>query len=70
MEKYIKDVALSRDFCQGKSAQLFKKVVETKEPLRVTKNGKDYVVIMDFDEYLKIVDEINFYERNMGIYKK
>lgn len=45
MEKYIEDTTLTREFCKGQSAKLFKKVKDTKKPLRVTRNGKDYVVI-------------------------
>lgn len=64
MEKYIEDLALTRDFCKGQSAKLFKKVKDTKEPLRVTRNGRDYVVVLDFDEYIKMVDKINSIEDN------
>lgn len=63
MEKYIKDTILTREFCKGQSAKLFKKVKDTKKPLRVTRNGKDYVVILDFDEYIKMVEKINLYEK-------
>lgn len=58
MEKYIKDTALTRDFCKGQSAKLFKKAVESKEPLRVTRNGKDYVVILGMEQYLQLMDEV------------
>lgn len=64
MEKYIEDLALTRDFCKGQSAKLFKKVKDTKKPLRVTRNGRDYVVVLDFDEYIKMVDKINSIEGN------
>lgn len=57
MEKYIKDTALTREFCKGQSARLFKKVVESKEPLRVTRNGKDYGVILGMEQYLQLMDE-------------
>lgn len=70
MEKYIENTTLTREFCKGKSAKLFKKVKETKKPLRVTRNGKDYVVILDFDEYIEMVDKINMYERSIGVRKK
>lgn len=70
MEKYIEDTTLTRDFCKGQSAKLFKKVKESKKPLRVTRNGKDYVVILDFDEYIKMVDKINSCERSIGVRKK
>lgn len=69
MEKYIENSALTRDFCKGKSAKLFKIVKETKKPLRVTRNGKDYVVILDFDEYIKLVERINVYESAIEILK-
>jgi len=70
MEKYIEDTTLTREFCKGQSAKLFKKVKDTKKPLRVTRNGKDYVVILDFDEYIKMVDKINSYGRSIGVRKK
>ena len=66
MEKYIENSALTRDFCKGKSAMLFKQVKESKKPLRVTRNGKDYVVVLDFDEYIKLIDKINKYECSKG----
>ena len=70
MEKYIEDTTLTREFCKGQSAKLFKKVKDTKKPLRVTRNGKDYVFILDFDEYIKMVEKINMCERSMGVRKK
>lgn len=70
MEKYIEDMALSRDFNSGKSAKLFKKVHESKKPLRVTKNGRDYVVILDFNEYIKMIDILDLYEESKGDVKK
>lgn len=63
MEKYIEDVALTRDFCKGKSAKYFKQVYENKKPLRVTKNGIDYVVILDFKQYIDLIDKINKLEK-------
>ncbi len=69
MEKYIENATLTRDFCKGQSAKLFKKVKESKKPLRVTRNGKDYVVVLDFDEYIKMVDKINSCERSIGVKK-
>ena len=70
MEKYIENTTLTREFCKGQSAKLFKQVKETKKPLRVTRNGKDYVVILDFDKYIEMVDKINMYERSIGVRKK
>lgn len=70
MEKYIEDTTLTREFCKGQSAKLFKKVKDTKKPLRVTRKGKDYVVILDFDEYIKMVEKINLCERSIGVRKK
>lgn len=70
INKYIDDMALSRDFNKGKSAKLFKKVHDSKKPLRVTKNGQDYVVIIDFKEYIKMVDKIDSSERSIGVRNK
>ena len=70
INKYIDDMALSRDFNKGKAAKLFKKVHDSKKPLRVTKNGQDYVVVIDFNEYLKIVDIMNLYEYKKGVVKR
>lgn len=70
IDKYIEDMALSRDFNQGKSAKLFKKVHDSKRPLRVTKNGQDYVVILDFSQYIKMVDIMNLYECKKGVVKR
>ncbi len=70
INKYIEDMALSRDFNKGKSAKLFKKVHDSKKPLRVTKNGQDYVVIIDFKEYIKMVDKIDSSERSIGVRNK
>ena len=66
MEKYIENEVLTRDFCKGQSARLFKIVKDTKKPLRVTRNGKDYVVVLDFEEFIKMVDMINLYEKKYG----
>lgn len=70
INKYIEDMALSRDFNKGKSAKLFKKVHDSKKPLRVTKNGQDYVVIIDFKEYIKLVDKIDSSEKSIGVRNK
>lgn len=70
INKYIENMALSRDFNKGKSAKLFKKVHDSKKPLRVTKNGQDYVVIIDFKEYIKMVDKIDSSERSIGVRNK
>lgn len=70
INKYIEDMALSRDFNKGKSAKLFKKVHDSKKPLRVTKNGQDYVVVLDFSEYIKMVDIMDLYEYKKGVVKR
>lgn len=59
--KYIKDSVLIRDFNKGKSSQLFNRVKKSKLPMKVTKNGKDFVVIMDYDKYIEIADFIEKY---------
>lgn len=70
MEKYIEDMALSKDFSRGKAAKLFRQVHESKKPLRVTRNSRDYMVILDFDEYIKLIDRIQLYEHNRGVVTK
>ena len=70
INKYIEDMALSRDFNKGKAAKLFKKVHDSKKPLRVTRNGQDYVVVIDFNEYLKMVDIMDLYEYKKGVVKR
>lgn len=70
INKYIEDMALSRDFNKGKAAKLFKKVHDSKKPLRVTKNGQDYVVVIDFNEYLKMVGIMDLYEYKKGVVKR
>lgn len=70
ISKYIEDMALSRDFNKGKAAKLFKKVHDSKKPLRVTKNGQDYVVVLDFNEYIKIVDTIDLCNDKKGVVKR
>ena len=56
LEKYIKNCALIRDFNQGKASKYFTKVHNEKQPLRVTRNGQDYVVIMDFEQYIEMIE--------------
>ena len=58
LSKYIKNSALIRDFNQGKSSKYFNKVHNEKEPLRITRNGIDYVVVLDFQEYIDLIDKI------------
>ena len=58
LSKYIKNSALIRDFNQGKSSKYFNKVPNEKEPLRITRNGIDYVVVLDFQQYIDLIDKI------------
>lgn len=58
LSKYIKNSALIRDFNQGKASKYFNKVHNEKEPLRITRNGIDYVVVLDFQQYIDLIDKI------------
>lgn len=63
--KYIKDSALIRDFNKGQSSKLFNKVKQSKLPMKVTKNGRDYVVIVDYDKYIEMADLIEKYNEKI-----
>lgn len=62
----ILDSVKARDFNRGQSAKIFKRVEESKKPIKVIKNSKEYMVIMEYEEFLKIIAELN----NGGINEK
>lgn len=50
--------APATDFCRGKSSSLFKEVYESEIPLIVIKNSKPYTVIISYDQYLKVKENL------------
>lgn len=62
----ILDSVKARDFNRGQSAKIFKRVEESKKPIKVIKNSKEYMVIMEYEEFLKIIAKLN----NGGIDEK
>lgn len=55
----ILDSVKAREFNRGQSAKIFKKVEESKRPIKVIKNSKEYMVIMEYKQYLKMIAKIN-----------
>ena len=55
----ILDSVKARDFNRGQSAKIFKRVEESKKPIKVIKNSKEYMVIMKYEEFLKIIAKLN-----------
>ena len=55
----ILDSVKARDFNRGQSAKIFKRVEESKKPIKVIKNSKEYMVIMEYEEFLKIIAKVN-----------
>ncbi len=51
----ILDSVKAREFNRGQSAKIFKKIEETKKPIKVIKNSKEYMVIMEYEQYLKML---------------
>ena len=45
----ILDSVKARDFNRGQSAKIFKRVEESKKPIKVIKNSKEYMVIMEYE---------------------
>lgn len=62
----ILDSVKARDFNRGQSAKIFKRVEQSKKPIKVIKNSKEYMVIMEYEEFLKIIAKSN----NGGIDEK
>ena len=55
----ILDSVKARDFNRGQSAKIIKRVEESKKPIKVIKNSKEYMVIMEYEEFLKIIAKVN-----------
>ena len=59
----FKDMMLNsvkaREFNRGQSAKIFKQVEESKRPIKVIKNSKEYMVIMEYEQYLKMMAKLN-----------
>ena len=55
----ILDSVKARDFNRGQSAKILKRVEESKKPIKVIKNSKEYMVIMEYEEFLKIIAKLN-----------
>ena len=55
----ILDSVKARDFNRGQSAKIFKRVEQSKKPIKVIKNSKEYMVIMEYEEFLKIIAKLN-----------
>lgn len=53
------DSVKAREFNRGQSAKIFKKVEEYKKPIKVIKNSKEYMVIMEYEQYLEMMDKLN-----------
>lgn len=53
------DSVKAREFNRGQSAKIFKKVEEYKKPIKVIKNSKEYMVIMEYEQYLKMIKKLN-----------
>ena len=56
------DSVKAREFNRGQSAKIFKKVEETKRPIKVIKNSKEYMVIMEYEQYLNMISKLNMRE--------
>ncbi len=53
------DSVKAREFNRGQSAKIFKQVEESKKPIKVIKNSKEYMVIMEYEQYLKMIAKLN-----------
>lgn len=58
-ENLFLDAVKAREFNRGQSAKIFKKIEETKKPIKVIKNSKEYMVIMEYEQYLKMLATMN-----------
>ena len=58
-ENLFLDSVKAREFNRALSANIFKKIEETKKPIKVIKNSKEYMVIMEYEQYLKMLAMMN-----------
>lgn len=58
-ENLFLDSVKAREFNKGQSAKIFKKIEETKKPIKVIKNSKEYMVIMEYEQYLNMLAKMN-----------
>lgn len=59
LENLFLDSVKAREFNRGQSAKIFKQIEETKRPIKVIKNSKEYMVIMEYEQYLNMLAIIN-----------
>ena len=59
LENLILDSVKAREFNRGQSAKIFKQIEETKRPIKVIKNSKEYMVIMEYEQYLNMLAIMN-----------
>ena len=59
LENLFLDSVKAREFNRGQSAKIFKQVEETKKPIKVIKNSKEYMVIMEYEQYLNMLAIMN-----------
>ena len=59
LENLFLDSVKAREFNRGQSAKIFKQIEETKKPIKVIKNSKEYIVIMEYEQYLNMLAIMN-----------
>ena len=59
LENLFLDSVKAREFNRGQSAKIFKQIEETKRPIKVIKNSKEYMVIMEYEQYLNMLAIMN-----------
>ena len=59
LETLFLDSVKAREFNRGQSAKIFKQIEETKKPIKVIKNSKEYMVIMEYEQYLNMLAIMN-----------
>ncbi len=58
-ENHFLESVKAREFNRGQAAKIFKKIEETKRPIKVIKNSKEYMVIIEYEQYLKMLAIMN-----------
>lgn len=59
LENLFLDSVKAREFNRGQSAKIFKQIEENKRPIKVIKNSKEYMVIMEYEQYLNMLAIMN-----------